>query len=76
MTVGHASMPDAQKMEDRRGQRVLVGLRQHEQAVAVAAAADQKHRSAMGTAGHRAPAPSTAPSTATATASTPRVGSV
>lgn len=37
MTVGHAPVPDAQEVEDRRGQRVFVGLR--EQAAVLAAAA-------------------------------------
>lgn len=74
MTVGHAPVPDAQEVEDRCGQRVFVGLRQQAAFVATAActAADEVHRSTMGTTGDGALAPPSAPPPSAAS----RVGTV
>lgn len=86
MTVGHAPVPDAQEVEDRRGQRMFVGLRNPAAVLAAAAAiaaaaaatTGQNHRwPAMGTAGHRAVAAPPSPSAAPPSAATPsRVGTV
>lgn len=87
MTVGHAPVPDAQEVEDRRGQRVLVGLRNPAAVLAAAAAiaaaaaattGQKLHRwPAMGAAGHRAPAaPPSPPATHPSAATPSRVGTV
>lgn len=80
MTVGHAQVPDAQEVEDRRGQRVFVGVRQ-QTAVAVASATAtaaatfvETRWPTVGTSGHRSFAPPSAPPSAATPPS--RVGTV